>query len=417
MRRAGAVIAVMLAATTAAGHGLPPMTNGVYFAADDPNSLYVATTFGFLISHDAGCTFQWVCEASVGYKDPYEPRFAVAHDGTIFATSIKGLRVSRDGGCSFATASAARFVAAVAIGPTGEVMIATSEDDGSDDVFVSTDNAMTFAPSALPGHQWTSVAAAPSDPQRAYALGRDVTSAHLQRRDASGWTEVAMAGVQVGPSPTVTIGAVDPTNRDVLYLVSTTPAGDLLYRSSDGGATFAQVFATGHIHDVLVRDAQTTYVTTMVSAGSVLVGGPAYRSTNGGLTFDPLATAPELLCLGVAPDGALVGCGHNWEPDFMAIARSTDGDAWTKVFRFVEFAGALDCPASTAVVCEQSAADVVAMFDATGPVCGAHVAPDAGPDVQQGPGDKPPGCCDAGDAPSLVWALAVGGVLVRRRRR
>src|SRR5690349_9703051 len=104
------VAALVAAVVPAAAHGVPPQTNGVYFAADDPHSLYVASTFGLLVSHDDGCTFYWVCENRVGYLDPYEPHYAVAHDGTIFATSFTGLRISRDGACGWDTQFAGQFV-------------------------------------------------------------------------------------------------------------------------------------------------------------------------------------------------------------------------------------------------------------------------------------------------------------------
>jgi hypothetical protein len=419
------VALVVLASAIADAHGLPPMTNGVSFASDDPNSLYVASTFGLLISHDRGCTFYWVCEAKVGYGDPYEPHYAVAHDGTIFATAFTGLRVSRDGGCSFTTATselavgdpgriADRFVDAVALGSTGDVWAATGAG-ASNDVYVSHDNGVTFASSGLASStiRWLSVAVAPSDPTRVYAVGNDNTpAAHLMRRDHAGWTESPLTGVQLSAQPTIVIAAVDSTNPDIVYIISSLPSGDRLYRSADGGTTFADAFTPtlGWIHDVVVRDAQTVYITTMVPAGSVAIGGPAYESTNGGVSFAPMAGAPTLQCLGIAPDGELVGCSANWEPDFMSVTRSTDGMTWSKVWRFVELAGALACP--TEFTCEQSWDMVQQNFGTTGPACGVNVADAGGVEL---PMPTTGGCCDASGAPSLVWAFAVAGLLRRRR--
>src|SRR4051812_15404808 len=85
------------------GNGRPPLTTGVHFRPGDPHSLYVATTFGLLISHDDGCTFRWVCETNIGYGGIFDPLYEVTADGSIFATTFTGLRVSRDGGCSFTT--------------------------------------------------------------------------------------------------------------------------------------------------------------------------------------------------------------------------------------------------------------------------------------------------------------------------
>jgi uncharacterized protein (TIGR03382 family) len=159
----------------------------------------------------------------------------------------------------------------------------------------------------------------------------------------------------------------------------------------------------------------------MMQSGMTFIGGPAYRSTTNGVSFDPMPAAPQLACLGKGPDGNLVGCGANWQPDYEAVAKSTDGAAsFSKVWRFVELAGPLDCPAGTTEydTCNQEMWDnVKAQFAATGPTCGANVVPDGAN------GDPTPkktgGCCDAGSsAPvGLVWVLVVGGLLLRRRVR
>ena len=96
MRRS--LIALVLASGIAHANGRPPLTNGVFFKSGDPHSQYVRTTFGLLISHDDGTTFNWVCEQNIGYGGVFDPKYAIATDGTIFATTFTGLRVSRDGG-------------------------------------------------------------------------------------------------------------------------------------------------------------------------------------------------------------------------------------------------------------------------------------------------------------------------------
>ena len=102
----GWVLAAVLAPTLAWASARTPLTNGVFLRPGDDHSLYVRTTFGLLISHDDGCTFRWVCEKDVGYGGEFDPKYAIATDGTIFATTFTGLRVRRDGGCSWVTATA-----------------------------------------------------------------------------------------------------------------------------------------------------------------------------------------------------------------------------------------------------------------------------------------------------------------------
>jgi hypothetical protein len=54
-----------------------------------------------------------------------------------------------------------------------------------------------------------------------------------------------------------------------------------------------------------------------------------------------------MACVGERSDGALFACGANWEPDMFALGRSTDGMSWTKVTRFSDLAGPLECPQGT----------------------------------------------------------------------
>src|SRR5579862_6925030 len=120
--KSAVALAIVLAASTAYANGRAPLTNGIFFRPGDLHSMYVGTTFGLLVSHDDGCTMQWVCEANIGYSGTPDPIYAIATDGTIFATTVQGLRISRDAGCSFQTQMslpADTWISALDIGPTG----------------------------------------------------------------------------------------------------------------------------------------------------------------------------------------------------------------------------------------------------------------------------------------------------------
>ena len=425
-------LAIAGAAPAPAAHanGRAPVTNGVFFRANDNQSIYVRSTFGLLISHDAGCSFRWVCEQNIGYGGAFDPKYAVAADGTLFATTFTGLRVSRDGGCSFTTATAElpvgapgriadTWVDALDIGPTGEVWVATADSGKPNDVFRSTDGGATFAPRGMasPVIWWKSLVVAPSDAMRVYVSGYQVAdpspAAHLFSTANGGqsWTEAPLTGVQLGGTPVVMVAAVDPADPQHVYLVSVGsngPEGDRLYRSTDGGATFAEVLATGQpITNVVLRGGMTVLVAS---------GGGTFRSADGGATFGPAATTPRLGCVGQRPDGTLIGCAANWDPDFMAVGRSDDASQWQKMFRFVELAGPLSCPAGTTGhdVCDQELwPGLKAQFGATGPTgptCSAS------PDGAEPP--KPGGCCDAGGgAPIGSGMLAFLAVWWIGRRR
>lgn len=413
---AALVIAGITAPLAAHANGRPPMTNGVFFRPGDDQSLYVRSTFGLLISHDDGCSFRWVCEQSIDYSGTYDPKYAIAADGALFATTFKGLRVSRDGGCSFTTPTAElpvgapgriadRFVDTVDLGPTGEIWVATA-DAGPNDVFRSTDGGVTFASRGMLSSVilWKNLIVAPSDAMRVYVAGYQLSpapAAHLFSTGDGGqtWTEASLAGVQLAATPLVTVAAVDPADPQRVYLVSVNANGtdgDRLYRSTDGGMTFDEVLSTTQpITGVVIRDPMTVLV----------VGGQGtFRSGDGGVTFGPPATSPRLGCLGQRPDGTLIGCATNWDPDFMAVGTSSDGAQWQKIFRFVELAGPLSCPPGTAGhdICDQQYWPGLKMqFGANGPACGAPV--DAPVDTVEPP--RPGGCCDAGDGAPIGLGL------------
>src|SRR6185295_14737818 len=293
----------------------------------------------------------------------------VAADGTIFATTYSGLRVSRDGGCTFTTATAdlpagtpgkiaETWVDALDIGPTGELWIATADGGKPNDIYRSTDNGASFESRGMlsPSIWWKSIIVAPSRAQRIYATGYQVAgaladggqmppTAHFEISDDHGdhWAASPLAGVRYGTTPLVYALGVDRTNPDVVYMSSAganPPVGDRLYRSSDGGVTWTEVLATtGAILDL-----------TVLPTGNVLVatlGGGAFASSDGGVSFSAMSGAPQLACIGAQDDGRIYGCGANWEPDEKAVAVSTDTGTWSKVFRFVELAGPLDCPDAT----------------------------------------------------------------------
>ncbi len=439
MRRL-AIAAAVLAPALALGNGRAPLTNGVHFQPGDDHSIYVATTFGLLVSHDDGCSFRWICEQNIGYAGTFDPRYRIAGDGTIFATTFTGLRVSRDGGCSFTTATAEApagdpgriadaWIAAVDIAPTGDVWAVTADNGKPNNVFRSTDNGRTFAPSGLasPTIWWKSVAVAPSRPQRIYVTGYQVAgtladggqsppTTHLEISDDTGasWHESPLTGVAFAAMPLVYVLGVDPSNPDVVLIssIGASAAGDRLYRSSDGGATWTEALATtSPIVDLAVERDGSVLVATL--------GGASFQSADHGASFAAMASPPQLACIGQRGDGALFGCGANWEPDFKAVARSSDGVTWDKLFRFVELAGPLECPAGTGQynTCVGQWPALQQQFGTTGPTCNASPMPDV-----TAPPRKSGGCCQATRSPGDLAAIALltllcGGALRRRRRR
>jgi hypothetical protein len=101
---AGAGLALAAAAVGAGpgrANGRPPATTNVRFQPGSDADIYLPVTFGLLKSTDDGASFRWVCETAIGYGGTFDPDYAISTEGDIYATTFDGLRVSRDGGCTF----------------------------------------------------------------------------------------------------------------------------------------------------------------------------------------------------------------------------------------------------------------------------------------------------------------------------
>jgi hypothetical protein len=431
------LFAIAALATPAVGNGRFPTSVSVNFRPGNTDDIYVGTTFGFLISHDSS-HFRWLCEKNIGYEGTFDPKYRVAADGTIYATTFRGLRVSRDGGCSFQTATADLpatdpgyinniWVDALDVASNGDVWVATAESARPNNVFRSTDGARTFHPTDNSSTViwWRSIAVAPSNAQRVYVTGYQVTqtgpdggaippAVHLRRTDDGGttWQPLPVAAYHLGTSPLILVDAVSPTNPDLVFVHSQraeVPASDKLYRSLDGGQSVAEVLTTTDpIRNVVVRADGTVLVATTL--------GGVFRSTDGGATFVAVANPPQAACLGDRGD-QLFACGANWDPDLFSVGRSVDATTWNKIFRFVEMVGPLQCPVGTVQYDQCESLEWPAIREQFGiptPMTDAGVGPDA-PGKMSGSA----GCCDADAAapPAIIAGAVVGAVLIRRRRR
>src|SRR6185436_8301846 len=96
-------------------------------------------------------------------------------------------------------------------------------------------------------------------------------------------------------------------------------------------------------------------VLTVLADGQHLIAGTTSKtagvkvSDDGGLTWKDPAFEPQMACVGQRANGGdLFACGHNWSPDRFALGRSSDfGQSWSKIVRFVELDGELECPADS----------------------------------------------------------------------
>ncbi len=441
----GVAVLWLSSAGNAIAHGPFATTVDVYFQPGNTELVLNPTTFGLLISRDGGQSFRWVCEDAIGYTGTYYPRYAVGADGSIYATTFDGLKVSRDGGCTFEPVlgpAGSTLVADVQIGGDGRVWAVGEQGGVANDIYASADGETFVALGQVTETGWyLNLRVSPNDPQRVYATrlvpadsGADAGPAasartELLRTDDGGahWVQTSIADIEVGPGGRVHLAGVLSGSPEVVFAVAEGAAGDgdVIYRSTDLGESWTVALQTPYPLRAFVARADGA----TVIAGSrnycpkqpdLPLLGDVEISTNRGVSWEPAASQPQMCCIGERSDGTLFACGENWEPDFFALGTSPDGAEWTKTMRFVELVGPLECPAGTAQaacatdsmgwpkLCKDFGICVDDDLDA-----GVHVQEsDAGVD----PPEQPGGCCDGGGGASTLGLVLVFFILGCRRR-
>ena len=90
-------------ASPAMANGRFPQASEIVFSPNHPHLVVMRTTFGLLISHDDGTTWQWICESSIGLgAAQQDPSYGVTQAGAIVGALRQGLSVSPDTGCNWA---------------------------------------------------------------------------------------------------------------------------------------------------------------------------------------------------------------------------------------------------------------------------------------------------------------------------
>ena len=460
-----ALAAALLTSGTADANGRFPATVNIRFHPTDPDFFMVPATFGLLVTHDGGASFQWVCEAAIGYSGTYDPDYLIGENGDIYATVFDGLRVSRDQGCSWEPIGPPldddTFISQIERGPDGRIWATTATGGDNNMVYVS-DDGMQFrgvlgqsdfspTPKVMDPTWWLSVKTTPADVDRVYVTGYLPASPAvpiLRRKrtpDDTQWQNLPLDDINFGEAnPFFYLVGVSPTNPDVLFgraEAVVPPIGDALYRSDDGGESWTKVLEFQQTMNAFVirNDGQTVIAgSTRPCAGEEpsTDKGCVQISTAGGVegSWEAADAQPQMYCLGERSDGKLFSCGYNFAPDYFAVGSSDTGDSWDTVFRFAAFEDSpgedapLVCPSDTvqAQTCAAMQWPTTACLDLQLdlPMCvradaGPSAATDAGGDGGDGDGG---GCCRASGAaptgralPALL--LVIGLMWMRRRRR
>jgi photosystem II stability/assembly factor-like uncharacterized protein len=439
-----AAAAAFSPAWSASANGRFPASNQLVLAPADPSLVVVRTTFGILVSHDAGSTWRWLCEGALGLPatSTEDPAVAVTADGTIVVGTSLGLEVSHDTGCNWAFAGGAlagRLVADVAVRPDQPHAIVAltttyAPDAGADggpgyasQVYESTDDGASWSPTGAPldpSVVTTTIDVAASDPHRLYvagvrpAVGAASAPLLLVWTDSTGrWTEHALP--PLADEVTDYIAGVDPTDADVVYVRSQGVADSVtqsrLFVTTDAGQSVrvALTLTSPMLGFALSPDGSNVYAGS--AADGLLVAPRAAVATPGAFRqVSPIHVA----CLAARP-GEVWACSDEASKPagFLVGVSRDDGATFTPELHLGGIAGALVCPAGAAAA-QCSGAPFQGLCDTLGGcLLGDGGASDAGATP---PSPRKTGSCACGAGGRLaagapMSALLPAAALLRRR--
>ena len=472
MRFALGVLFVALMAASAGANGRDPNTASIHFQRGAEQNIVAGMTFGMVISHDGGATWQWMCEQAVGYGGMWDPDYEYTSTGAIFATTFDGLKVMRDG-CSFAaTMAGSTFIARIMQTSDGTFYVAAGDPNDSM-IYRSTDDGVTFPTTASPGvpnDWWQSIEGAPSDPNRLYITGHRLVMRCTSNSGNPGascmnnsnctnggfcepqkdfllftspdagvsFTPMTMSGITTFSNNSfleiVGVAPATPTTVYAKVTFETGTTGDSVYRSTDAGATWTKILSKNSNFGLsfLVRSDGTCV------AGTRELGAwsSADCATSATPTWTPLVSPPRIQCLYENSAHEVWACTQNTaipqlgvDGDGYGIMKTSDLATWTGVLKYEAIQAPVACAAGTIQNdrCVERYMDMQSPWcclisqlgitstaiDCTGPRgCFAQI--DGAVD---GPITHSSGCCDAGSGSSAVLGtLTVAMLLVRRRR-
>lgn len=444
-----AALAVSALAPAVSANGRFPEASQLVVDPADAAHLVLRTTYGLVQSLDAGQSWQWVCEQSIGLPgDSVEdPPIGVTGDGTILAGTSLGLAVSHDRACGFAFAPSdvgtSRIIdlAVERAAPShAVVMNVVFGQTTQANVYETLDDGKTFAAVGTPVPAtalYETIDVAPSDAQRLYASGsggKPVDGRFFWSADrGASWNTVALGTGFDVPY----VAAVDPNDADRVWVRVDSSPGDTILFSSDGGKTWSTAYVG--VGDLLG-------FALSPDGGKVAIGGPAdglLVADATGTTF-AFAKANDVGVRCLAWSGAgLYACGDECDAPFTVGLSSDDGHSFAPLYR-ASMLAPLACggATSTGQLCPNGWPGVQAAlaksFDggcAGTPVVDAGAdgesASDAGDALDAGsagsPGAAAPSAssddssgCTAGRggaAAAGAWIVALAMAFLARRRR
>ncbi|MGH7282226.1 MAG: hypothetical protein ACRELY_11920 [Polyangiaceae bacterium] len=390
----------------------------------DPNLVVLRTTFGIVVSHDAGKSWSWICERALGFTGEWDPPIAVTKDGRIWVGLSDGLRSTRDGcGTEEVAALHGSPISDLAVDATGEnLLVLASHLDSPGTVTILRKNGkLDRVAGTFPGLELRTGDIASSG--RIYVTGVPFNDSAKPRGHLfTGARGKPLVEVKLAlPDDAMAyLSAIDPKNDQRIVLRTLAPNGTNVVVSEDGGKTLKTVLHVGTLLFGFAKseDGKIMYV------GSGDPNDGVWESRDAGSTWTQ-ASKTSVRCL--AMSGALLyACSTPYRPGGFAVASSSDGArTFTPLNSFKDIAGAIACDGGEGAACRELWPEQKRILDPTPRDAGAIA--DASPDTSDaGAGVKAShttcgcelvGARDADDfAPGLVL-LALGALIARVDRR
>ncbi len=420
-RRSAFFVLVLLTAARAHANSRLPATNQLVVAPDDPKSMLLRTTFGYLFTADTGKTWDWLCEPAIPCAGQQDPAVALLNGGVVLSGQIEGLATSPDRGCSwsFVAGTANQLIVDVARAADGVTAIALQNvyaqttDAGvllyNTQLLKTTNAAKTWVP--LPGVidptlVIDTVDIAPSDSSRIYVTGQvyEQTHATMLVSHDGGQTYLPYSIAFIANEYGAYIAAVDPNVADVVYVrtLAKDPMTGLntsrLLVSTDGGQTFVEHWSGGMMLGfALSPDGSRVYL------GSLEDGLVAANAID--LVFSQTSTL-QIQCL--ATSGAtLFACSNEASSGFILGSTTDEGASFTPLLKLDTIHQPLACPTTS------SAAICLTQWPALEQELGIDggIATDAGDAATTSCG------CESSTRPrDTLWVAAVAVLLILRSR-
>ncbi len=318
----------------------------------DPNIIALRTTFGIVISHDAGKTWSWICEAALGFTGQWDPPLAISKDGRLWVGVSDGLRITRDGCQSDEVADFhGERVTDLAVDASGEnVVVLVSPLDGAAHVaIVHANGKVEKVAGAFPGFQLLTVESAPSS-GKLYVSGVPFGAGPRPHMFvAEKGKELVEAKLDLPPKASVYVSAIDPKNDARILIRTLAFAGTDIYISNDSGKTFVSKL---HIRTLLYgfaksEDGKTYFV------GSGDPDDGVYRSDDRGETWKQINQV-SVRCLTLRGD-SLFACSTPYRPNGFAIAVSRDNaQTFTALNAFTDINGPIACDGGAGAACHDA---------------------------------------------------------------